>query len=287
MAEVDYNKIKKICSKLDIVDYVINDDGTLDVEGDVFIYEGEFAKLPLRFNKVGGDFYCNHNNLTTLIGSPVFVGGEFDCSENNLTSLLHSPIEVGGDFDCANNRLTSLKHLTPKIGRGINLFSNAIKSLEWCPKTINGSFYCNGNQITTLKHSPSIVNGDFYCSSNPLTSLEYSPIKVGGDFDFSDTKVSSLKYCPEYINGNIYIGCNEINSLDGFNPKLIKGLRFNHTNFLPAHFVKKYNQIINSGNDELESIFLKYYNHYEVWTSGVYSNYNMNLLLSDIMDGLR
>ena len=33
------------------------------------------------------DFYCNHNNLTTLKCCPQTVNGDFDCARNKLKSL--------------------------------------------------------------------------------------------------------------------------------------------------------------------------------------------------------
>ena len=48
--------IEQICEKHGIENYIINDDGLIDVNGDVFIQNSEFTKLPLKFNKVSGEF---------------------------------------------------------------------------------------------------------------------------------------------------------------------------------------------------------------------------------------
>ena len=32
--------------------------------------------------KIGGNFYCNNNKLTSLVGAPTSVGGSFNCSNN-------------------------------------------------------------------------------------------------------------------------------------------------------------------------------------------------------------
>ena len=53
--------------------------------------------------KVGGDFDCYENQLTSLEGAPQKVGEGFDCSWNHLTSLKGAPREIGGGFDCSNN----------------------------------------------------------------------------------------------------------------------------------------------------------------------------------------
>jgi hypothetical protein len=67
-------------------------------------------KLPVKFGRVSGEFWCDRNKLTTLEGCPFYVGGDFWCGNNNkLTSLEHSPKYVGNYFFCNENKLTSLK----------------------------------------------------------------------------------------------------------------------------------------------------------------------------------
>ena len=95
--------ISLICEKYGITNYTVNDDGSIDVNGDVDLSRFELTELPLRFNKVTGNFHCGYNNLTSLKGSPGWVGGYFICSRNELTSLEFSPDYVGCDFDCSNN----------------------------------------------------------------------------------------------------------------------------------------------------------------------------------------
>jgi len=56
---------------------------------------------------VGGNFYCDDNQLTTLVGGPVTVRGTFSCSDNKLTSLVGGPVTVGEKFHCFANNLTS------------------------------------------------------------------------------------------------------------------------------------------------------------------------------------
>lgn len=98
--------IDDICKKYKITNYIINPDKTIDVDGDVTLSFSYLSKLPLKFNKVSGNFLCNNNLLTNLIGSPVWVGGNFRCSFNELTSLEFSPYYVGGNFDCKFNNIS-------------------------------------------------------------------------------------------------------------------------------------------------------------------------------------
>ena len=45
--------------------YNINDDGSIDVGGDVIIRNTNLTKIPFKFRNVRGDFYCYKNQLTS------------------------------------------------------------------------------------------------------------------------------------------------------------------------------------------------------------------------------
>ena len=102
-------KISIICEKYGIENYTINRDGSIDVDGNVFLGSIPhlvfkfLRKLPLKFNRVSGDFYINENKLTTLEGSPKSVSGDFYCFDNLLTSLEGCPATIGGSFSCHSN----------------------------------------------------------------------------------------------------------------------------------------------------------------------------------------
>ena len=97
--------ISLICKKYNITNYTINPDGSIDVNGDVYLSFYELTEIPLVFNKVTGFFDCAYNKLTTLKGCPRWIGGNFNCTGNKLTSLEFSPDYVGGDFRCIDNDL--------------------------------------------------------------------------------------------------------------------------------------------------------------------------------------
>ena len=113
----DIEFIKNFCEKYYITNYTINDDLSIDVDGNVDIGYDIFRdiivldEIPIKFNKVTGWFQCDNNNLATLKNCPTYVGKNFSCDENNLTSLEHSPEFVGGSFDCYFNPLESLDGL--------------------------------------------------------------------------------------------------------------------------------------------------------------------------------
>ena len=145
--------IHSICKKWGIENYTINDDGSIDVDGNVNLaydlYREELTKIPLKFGNIIGDFECDRNQLITLKGSPKSVVGNFDCSGNQLTSLEYCPESVGGNFDCHSNQLTSLEGL-PEIGGYINCRRNQITDFKGVPEFFEGLFYCEGNPIEEI-----------------------------------------------------------------------------------------------------------------------------------------
>jgi hypothetical protein len=137
------DEIKNWLDKYGIKNYTINDDLTVDVDGDVYLSHNQLTSILVQFKNVGGYFYCYNNQLTSLEGCPSSVGGDFYCSNNQLTSLKGAPSIAGGDFYCSNNQLTSL---------------------EGCPSSVSGDFYCYSNKLTSLKGSPvdCMSKGNFY-----------------------------------------------------------------------------------------------------------------------------
>lgn len=114
-------------------------------KGNVDISRLELKSLP-KFGFIKGNFYCSHNELTSLEGVPKSVGGFFSCYKNNLTSLKGAPKSVGGDFNCSHNKLLSLKGSPESIGGWFVCNNNKLKSLEGVPESIGGYFVCSENK---------------------------------------------------------------------------------------------------------------------------------------------
>ena len=127
--------------KMDIENHTINEDLTVDVDGDVNISDTKMGRLPVQFGVVGGDFKCYSNQLTSLEGAPREVGGIFNCSDNKLTSLEGAPREVGGNFSCLNNKLTSLKGAPREVGGNFNCrYNNFDEEPDYSHINITGEF---------------------------------------------------------------------------------------------------------------------------------------------------
>ena len=104
----------------------LNSDGTYSCKGSVNLKGLGLTSLPVKFKEVKENFYCDHNKLTSLEGSPIKVGRNFWCHHNQLTSLKGSPEVVGRGFWCDHNQLTTL---------------------EGSPKEVGGDYYCNNNLV--------------------------------------------------------------------------------------------------------------------------------------------
>lgn len=116
-----------------------NPDGTYSCDGDVDLSGLGLTKLPVRFKKVTGFFYCFNNKLTNLEGAPQVVGGYFDCSFNKLTTLEGAPQKVGKDFNCSRNNLTTLEGAPQKVGGLLYCSQNPIPERE-LKKTVKRSY---------------------------------------------------------------------------------------------------------------------------------------------------
>jgi len=202
--------------------YTIDEDGFCNVNGNVKITNQSISKLPVKFNKVSGYFYCSENKFISLEGFPQEVGGNFDCSENELVSLKYGPKEVGKDFNCSHNKLTSLEGCPQKVGGNFDCENNKLTSLEGGPEEVNGYFICTRNILISLKGGPKKVSDSYNCSENKLISLEGSPKEIFKNFDCNDNQLISLKGGPEKIKQNFNCARNKLISLEG-SPKIVGG----------------------------------------------------------------
>jgi hypothetical protein len=132
-------EVIQVCKRYDIKNYTINDDLSIDVDGNVNLTSNGLEYLPLKFNYVGGGFSCSNNRLKTLEGCPQTVGGNFYCNNNKLVSLEGCPQTVGGYFYCTNNKL---------------------KDLEYFPE-VSGNVYIKGNTVYLLIYT-FIDNADIF-----------------------------------------------------------------------------------------------------------------------------
>ena len=107
-----------------------NVDGSYDIDSDVDLSDMGLTKIPVKFNKVNGNFYCYFNKLTSLENAPNEISGAFWCYNNQLTTLEGAPKKVGSNFWCYNNKLTSLEGAPKEVGRSFWCYHNDKKFTE-------------------------------------------------------------------------------------------------------------------------------------------------------------
>lgn len=192
--------IDYICDKYSISDYSVNDDGSIDVNGNVRLecyHENtedgkQIDELPLVFRNVYGCFTCYGIGLETLKGSPRFVDSYFFCGHNDLTTLEGGPDIVNGSFNCRSNKIKTLVGGPKIVGASFNCSENLLYNLEGLPETSH-DFRCENNKINTLKWCPKDFI-QFECDGNNLPDQIvrcrelygvglYPILKYMGDYD--------------------------------------------------------------------------------------------------------
>ncbi|MCK9475557.1 MAG: hypothetical protein M0R46_06555 [Candidatus Muirbacterium halophilum] len=127
---INRSDIDAICKKYNIKNYTINNDGSIDVNGNVDLSGKNLNILPLNFRSINGFFDCSNNKLTSLEGSPENIDGFFNCNDNNLTSLKNSPKRINKDFWCGGNKIKNIDYF-PKYYKNLCIDNNPIgKILE-------------------------------------------------------------------------------------------------------------------------------------------------------------
>lgn len=211
--------IDSICEKFKIDHYTVNEDGSVDVDGDVEITNKGLKKIPLKFGRVTGHFWCGKNELTTLEGAPSEVGGHFNCPFNNLITLEGAPNKVGGNFNCAGNQLTTLEGAPSEVGH-FNCYGNQIETLNGSPNKVYGDVNVSNNKLITLEGGPRDIEGNLYCRDNPIWEV----YKL-----FSDWKSHMYSLDYNYLRGDSIVKFRFQESLDDLGikiPESIKGYTY-------------------------------------------------------------
>lgn len=205
--------------KLNIFNYSINDDLSVDIDGSVMLSDRKLDYIPVNFNKVTNNFICRYSHLTSLEGFPK-KAQLIDCSYNQISSLqglinaeidtLLSSNNLLENFDhcpakvtqliCGDNQITSLKGL-PKNIEFLDLNSNKISSLDYLPMSINRLDISN-NKITDLKEISGRTFSYLNITANKIKTIKDSNIKITGSI-FFDLNQITLEEQIELCN-NIY-----------------------------------------------------------------------------------
>jgi len=161
--------IKNWLDEMGIINYTINDDLTVDVDGDVDLSGKTPYRLPVKFKVVTGDFDISDNDLVTLDGSPICCLN-FKAYRNQITDLIGGPHYVLGNYNVSENRLSSLKGMAFEIDGLLVLKNNRLECLDLLPLGLGDGIMATDNplreipvrgrpsavfdRVSTLKHWP-------------------------------------------------------------------------------------------------------------------------------------
>jgi hypothetical protein len=147
-----------------------------------FVRFPKLKELPLTFNKVDR-FLCCDNELTTMIGGPVFTIGDFNCDDNKLTTFEGFPKYVGGYLGIKDNN---------------------IMTFEGAPDEVSGTFHFGGNPI---QHIYDLINGE--------KPTKYDLIKGTEEHLFTyksrEIKLLNRFNCIKIVNGKGVIELDKFN----------------------------------------------------------------------------
>lgn len=201
-----YDEIKTFLDNERITNYKINDDLSVSVTNcksesglmGVGASDRSYGRLPVNFDVIIGSFWCHHNFLTTLKGSPKRISESFFCwgqYTKELKTLEDGPEIVGGGYICERVGLTSLKGAPKRIGWSFDCSYNELTSLEFCPEYIGESLLCNNNKITSLKYIPKHVGKNIHLEMNPIEDIDDLPT----NFDLNKLILSNYQVVWEWL----------------------------------------------------------------------------------------
>ncbi len=87
---IDKKEIARECKFYGIKNFIVQDNGEVDVIGDVMLGYAirHLDHIPIRFGWVTGNFSAAHCPIKSLYGAPRIVGKDFACNDTDITSLI-------------------------------------------------------------------------------------------------------------------------------------------------------------------------------------------------------
>lgn len=116
------------CDRKGLVNYLIQENLTVDVDGSVNLRSKGLSSFPIKFDRVRGHFDCSENYiLKSLEGSPNIVQGIFDCSRTPITTL-EGITPIVGTIDCTKCKDLKSLHNIHKMVKEMHTIKCEAKS---------------------------------------------------------------------------------------------------------------------------------------------------------------
>lgn len=182
----------------------IDEDGTINISGNLNLDFCRYESLPIKFGTVTEDLINHDSKLKYLWNFPKRVEGSVEMTGSNIKSLSGCPEWIGEHLFVGGTKITSLKGIAKYIGGNVHFAGSNLKSLEGLQDKLEGDLHTEATKLKSLKGSPKTIMGVFNASSTPITSLEGGPEWVGDGYHVCNTKITSFKGLAKYINGGLF-----------------------------------------------------------------------------------
>lgn len=97
-----FKTLRETCQwldKMEIDNYQVDNDFTVNVGGEVNLFEQELTHLPVKFGRVKGNFAIQKTALQSLVGLPHTVENHFMCEvKPELNFSQYAPQKIGGSL---------------------------------------------------------------------------------------------------------------------------------------------------------------------------------------------
>ena len=161
--------IAKWLRKYDIDDYTINEDLTVDVEGNVYLDRAFMGQSKEEWLEEL-ESYNEHTDPEAQIDFELCDDGSY---------------EGNGSHHVYEEKTDQVYELPIQFGRVSGNFwinHNELRTLKGCPHTVGLSFSCENNELHSLASAPATIGHHFWCEANPLEEIGDIKTHIGGQF---------------------------------------------------------------------------------------------------------
>lgn len=139
--------IKEVLDQYNVVDYTINNDGSVNLTKDITFFKKNLDKIPFKISIAPRVLDFSFNNITSLEGSPKECNVVF-YAMNNISDLTGVPV-VSKLLSLSNNKLEKLNFPKGFKTDELLLNHNNIYELTGIPSDFSGKIFLNQNPIAT------------------------------------------------------------------------------------------------------------------------------------------
>jgi hypothetical protein len=170
--DVDWKMRKLFCLHYGIENYTIQEDGTVNVDGDVYMSGGLlFDKLPFKFGEVTGSFDMRYfENISTLNNCPTVVGRNF-----YISAVGAGPFSKGYGGYSDDEIKQALDEERKEL-----LATWKLDSLNGGPERVGGTYTIHKcPNLKSLNGAPSFIGGQLDimgCENLPI----FAALKIAG-----------------------------------------------------------------------------------------------------------